>query len=124
MLFEDKIGFSYQDVSDYYLGNEEKFIVAKSLSGFLKVILPHIFGFGLFVMVALHFVIFTTTNKSNYFRYFIIITFFVSFLELFSPFFIIYGVSFFTYIKLFSFLLFQLLILAIVWILFFSIINE
>ncbi|QSZ41879.1 hypothetical protein GJV85_07080 [Sulfurimonas aquatica] len=124
VIFDDKIGLSYQSVLDYYLGNEEKFIVAKSPQGLLKIILPHIFSFGLFVMVILHFLAFTKHAKNKNVSILIYATFFVSFLELASPFLILQGVEFFAYVKIISFVTFEFLILYALWLVFDSIIND
>ncbi|MFN3134844.1 MAG: hypothetical protein ACK44H_04655, partial [Candidatus Kryptonium sp.] len=37
MLFGDKIGFTVSDVSGYYLGNPEKFLKPKSVSGLVEI---------------------------------------------------------------------------------------
>ncbi len=124
MLFEHKIGFSYQSVVDYYLGNEEKFMIAKSFSGVLKLILPHIFVFGLLSMVLLHFLVFTNLRYKKSTLVLIYLTFFTAFTEIFSPFLIISGLEFFAYLKLLSFFIFSFLILYISWLLFNSIIRN
>ncbi len=123
-LFEEKIGFSHREVINYYLGNEVLFQSSKTTTGLLKVLLPHIFGFGLFIMVVLHFLIFTSYNKSKYIYIVIIATFISGFFELFSSFFILYGFEFFAYIKLISFIVFQSLLLYIFWLLGSSIFYE
>ncbi len=91
MLFEHKIGFGFSSVLDYYIGNESKFITAKSFSGILKLVLPHIFVFGLLGMVLLHFLIFTKRRYKKSTIVLIYVTFFTAFLEMFAPFFIING---------------------------------
>ena len=123
LLFESKIGFSIQSVLEYYQGNEEKFINPKSMAGVLKIILPHIFGFGLFSMVILHFVVFTKSRENKIFRFIIYALFFIAFLELFSPLLIIQGFAFFAFVKIVAFILFEVLFLALFWILFRSIID-
>ncbi|MEN8303446.1 MAG: hypothetical protein ABFQ64_05205 [Campylobacterota bacterium] len=124
MLFEHKIGFSVQEVSNYYLGNEERFINPKTNSAVLKTILPHIFAFGLFIMVLLHFLVFTKKRDSKSVKLLIYLTFISAALELASPFGIINGMEFFAYLKLLSFGVFELLILYSSWLLFRSIIYE
>jgi len=124
ILFEHKIGFSYQGVLDYYLGNEELFIPAKSSTGVLKIILPHIFVFGLFAMVLMHFLVFTEQRYKKSTLLLISLTFITALLEMFTPFLIVNGLEFFAYLKLLSFFLFLALILYISWLLFHSIINE
>lgn len=122
MIFEHKIGFSVEDVVDYYRGDDAKYIVAKSYLGTLKVILAHIFAFGLLSMVLLHFIVFTKYKQKI--RVIIFTTYITAFLELFSPFVIIYGFESFAYVKLLSFIILELLVLYILWILFFSIVYE
>ncbi|MDT8338347.1 MAG: hypothetical protein RQ763_04030 [Sulfurimonas sp.] len=124
MLFEHKIGFSYSAVLEYYVGNEEKFISPQSAGGVLKISLPHIFVFGLFTMVLLHFLVFTKLRDRKSLLVLIYITFGVALLEIFSAFFIINGLEFFAYIKLFSFFALLALILYISWLLFESISYE
>ena len=124
LLFNEKIGFSYDEVLAYYLGNEATFMLAKTPSGLLKIILPHIFAFGLFIMVVLHFVIFTKTNKKKIMPYLILVLFISGFVELFSPFLILYGLEFFAYLKLISFFVFEILFLYTFYLLFSSIINK
>ena len=124
LLFSQKIGFSYEGVLDYYLGSEELFMMAKSNAGLLKIILPHIFGFALFFMVVLHFLLFTKHNKTKQFKFLIYSTFFVGILELFSPFFILSGFEFFAYIKLISFFLLESLLLYIFWLLLNAIVSK
>ena len=124
MLFEDKIGFSIQEITKYYLGDEEKFIVAKTSTGILKIVLPHIFAFGLFAMVILHFLIFTKHRDTKQLKTLIYLIFISAFFEIFSPFFLIIGADFFAYVKLTSFVLFEALVLYIAWLLFNSIIHN
>ena len=106
-IFSQKIGFAYESVLHYYLGNAAAFESPKTYEGLLKTILPHIFAFGLFVMVVLHFVIFTTKRNTKEFIVLIYLAFLSAFFEIFSPFMILEGFEFFAYIKVFSFFLFE-----------------
>jgi len=124
MLFELKIGFSKESILHYYLGNEELFIPAKSISGVLKIVLPHIFVFGLFSMVVLHFIVFTKERDSIKTKILIYLLFLSGFLEIFTPIMILNGFESFAYLKLFSFIVFEILIFYILYILFFSIVYE
>ena len=124
MLFEHKIGFNINAISNYYLGDEEKFIVAKTSMGILKIVLPHLFAFGLFFMVLLHFLVFTKDRGSKGLRVLIFLTFFSAFLEVFSPFFIILGAVWFSYVKVASFIILESLVLYIMYLLFHSIIKD
>ncbi|QOP45825.1 hypothetical protein [Sulfurimonas paralvinellae] len=121
LIFSDKIGFSYESILHYYLGDEAAFIPAKSYAGLLKIILPHIFAFGLFVMVVLHFLIFTQKRNTKEMQIIIALSFFSAFLELFSPFGILAGLHFLIYVKLISFFLFEFTLLYVLFILFKSI---
>ncbi len=124
LLFDSKIGFSVQGVLDYYLGNEEMFTQEKTALGILKIVLPHIFAFGLFSMVLLHFLIFTSHRNSPKAKALIYLIFITALLEIITPFFIINGYHFFAYLKLFSFFLFESLILYTGWLLFTSILKK
>jgi len=124
LLFEHKIGFSVASVSSYYLGNEESFTAAKTISGILKIILPHIFAFGLFLMVTLHFLVFTDKRGIKATRVLIYLLFSSAFLEIFSPFFILFGLEVFSYLKIFSFFMLETLTLYGIWLLFHSIVYE
>lgn len=118
MLFEHKIGFSYISVLEYYIGNEEKFVPSQSASGIIKMVLPHIFSFGLLGLVLLHFLVFTDLKVKKALLALIYATFITAALEIFAPFIIISGWEFFAYIKLFSFFIFLTLILFTLWLLF------
>lgn len=124
MLFENKIGFGVEEVTSYYLGNSEQFINAKTFSGVLKTVLPHIFAFGLLSMVLLHFLIFTKHRNTASVKNLIYLTFTSAFFEIFSPFFIILGADIFAYLKIISFIVFEILILYIAWLLFRAIFND
>ncbi len=124
LLFEEKIGFSVKEVLDYYAGNESRFMMQKSALGLLKIILPHIFAFGLFTMVILHFLIFTQYKNTQKIIFLIYLVFITAILEMLSPFFTINGFEFFAYIKLASFFLFEALIVYISFLLFWSIIKD
>jgi len=124
LLFDYKIGFSYQGVVDYYLGSEANFIPAKTSSGLLKIILPHIFVFGLLSMVLLHFLVFTKLRYKKSTLILIYMTFICALLEMFTPFLILSGLEFFAYIKLISFFIFSALVLYVSWLLYRSIVFD
>ena len=124
LLFEYKIGFSVEQISSYYLGDEDKFINPQTSSSILKITTPHIFAFGLFIMVLLHFLIFTKKRSSKTLKAVIYLTFLSAILELLSPFGIINNIEFFAYVKLLSFIIFDLLVLFSSWLLFRSIVYE
>jgi len=124
VLFEHKIGFSKLEVLHYYLGDEASFMIAKSPLGILKIILPHIFAFGVFMMVMLHFLIFTKYRDTKQLTFIIYASYISASAELLSPFMILYGFEFFAYVKLLSFFALFALQLYISCLLFISIIKE
>jgi len=124
LLFADKIGLSSTAIVEYYLGNEANFIFAKSWETVLKIILPHIFAFGLYFMVVLHFLLFTRHKDTKLFLYLSYAIFFVGFLELFSPYMILAGFESFAVVKLISFILLELLLLYTFWLLLVSIAQK
>ena len=124
MIFEHKIGFNYIGVLEYYIGNEEKFIPAQTTMGILKIVLPHIFVFGLISMVLLHFIVFTKKRYKKFTIYLIYLTFITAFLEIFTPLLIVNGFELFAYIKLLSFFMFIIFIVYISWLIFYSITKE
>jgi len=124
LLFADKIGFSSEDILHYYLGNQTTYTPAKTYAGILKIILPHIFGFGLFLMTLLHFTIFTKQRDTKEMQWLIYLSFFIAFLELFTPFMILAGFESFALLKLLSFFGFELLIIYAFFILFKSLLYN
>jgi len=124
LLFDDKIGLSSTAIRAYYLGDEANVIFAKSWETILKIILPHIFAFGLFFMVVLHFLLFTKHKDTQLFLYLSYAIFFVGFLELFSPYMILAGFEAFAFVKLIAFVLLELLLLYTFYLLLVSIFQK
>ena len=123
-LFSHKLGFSLHAIASYYLGDEQRFIPAKTYLGTLKIILPHILGFGIFVMVTLHFFLFTRYKNTKLLSFITYGTFFVAFTELFTPFMILQGFESFAVLKLLSFVLFEGIILLLIALLTHNILSE
>ena len=124
LLFQEKMGISVDGILSYYLGSEEHFTQAKSFDGLVKLILPHTFAYGLFSLLLLHFLVFTSLRKKAFAK-FLLYTMFVSAIcELLSPFGILQGFSFFAYVKLVSFFLFNFVILLVAAILLYSSLYE
>lgn len=109
MLFAHKIGFDATSITHYYLGDSE-LLVKKTTLGILKLILPHIFAFGVLSFVIIHFLIFTSYKEKTYPMMGIYIVLFTQTLEIFSPFLIINISANFSYLKLISFVLYMALI--------------
>ncbi len=118
VLFFSKIGFSYEAVQSYYLGNEALYINPKSSYGLLEVAFPHLGAMGLFIMVTGHFLLFSDKRRKRQAKKVATALFVVAFLEIFSGFLIVEGLAFFIWIKLITFALLQLLGLYLLWLLF------
>ncbi|MCJ7764519.1 MAG: hypothetical protein MUP09_01080 [Thiovulaceae bacterium] len=118
LLFFSKIGFSYEAVQSYYLGNEALFSAPKSSYGLLEVALPHLGSMGLFIMVTGHFLLFSKKRKKRLATKVVIALFIAALLDIFSGFFIVEGLIFFIWVKLAAFAVLQLLGLFLLWLLF------
>jgi hypothetical protein len=58
-MFREKLGFSYDSVVRYYLGDPEMFINPRSFIGLLEVAHFHLFAMGLFFVIFSHLLLFT-----------------------------------------------------------------
>ena len=124
VLFVNKLGFSYESVALFYLGNATQFIQPKSSYGLLETALPHLGAMGLFVFVVGHFLLFASKKqKSNAVKP-VITLFIVALLDIISGFLIIEGWAFFVWVKIVAFLLLQLVGLYLLFILFQSTISS
>lgn len=63
-MFYTKLGFSYEGVVRYYLGDPERFMNPRSFAGLLEVTHFHLFAMGLFFVVFSHLILFTTFRES------------------------------------------------------------
>ncbi len=104
ILFVKNIGLSPEAISIYYLGNEAKFQNPKSYFGILEHIYPHLAGMGIYIMVLLHFLIFTQDKKKLLKP--AVLLFVTALLNLSSGLMTLYGFEFFIYIKGATFILF------------------
>lgn len=59
LMFRDKLGFSYQGVVRYFLGDPEQFMNPRSFVGLLEVTHFHLFAMGLFFVVFTHLLMFS-----------------------------------------------------------------
>ncbi|WP_304545253.1 hypothetical protein [Sulfurimonas microaerophilic] len=122
MLFVHKIGFDPTQIAHYYLGDGD-LLLQKTNAGIFKLILPHIFAFGVLSFVVIHFLIFTDYKKRSYTLMVIYILLIVQALEIFSPLLIINVSEYFSYLKLISFIVYMLFIPLIFFWLFKSILK-
>ena len=124
ILFIYKIGFSIDSILSYYIGDSERYIEAKSISGILKLTLPHIFSFALLAMVLLHFMVFTKQRHNTKTKLLVYTINISAFFEIFSAFLIIWHIEFFAYIKIFSLFVFEISIFYLLYMLVYSIIYK
>jgi len=110
MLFELKISFDIEHAISYYMGNDELFIAVKTNSGILKLVLPHIFAYGLLAMVILHFLNFTKYKNLRAIKVVVYLVFISQFFEIFTPFLVVNISESFIYLKIISFFIFMGLI--------------
>jgi hypothetical protein len=121
LLFEEKIGLGLHALRAYYLGDEALFMSVKSTQGLLKIVLPHIFALALLSMVLLHFLRFTNTKNKKALIVLIYVLFSAQFFEIFAPFLMLHISELFAYVKLFSLLVYFVLMLTTLYLLFASI---
>jgi hypothetical protein len=64
LMFHDKLGFSYQGVVRYFLGDPDLFMHPRSFAGLLEVTHFHLFAMGLFFVVFTHLMMFSPLKDS------------------------------------------------------------
>ncbi len=105
-IFIEKIGFNLASIIAYYAGDQLHGIPAKSLYGQLEVLVPHLGAMGLFIMVVMHFLVFTPVREKKYFIPLSLLLFFSAFTSITSGVIISFGVHQFAIVKLVSFCMF------------------
>lgn len=116
VLFIYKFGFSYTMISEYFLGNEDKFILAKEFNGLLETSMYHFVAQVGIAFIIAHFVLFIK-NKSKLLLlcgYGVIL---FALLDIISPYFIVYIDENFVLLKLLSFVGFEICMFYILFIL-------
>ncbi len=115
ILLYMQIGFSYNGIVEFYLGNEEVFRPAKSYIGLLEEAHFHFFSMAILLITLTHLMLFTSLS-SGWKLTLIVVPFTSSFLEIISGWLIRYISPIFAYLKLGSFIVMQasLLILLII----------
>lgn len=107
-LFANKIGFTISNVSDYYLGNPEKFLKLKSISGLVEIAYIHFLPMALYLITLVHFV-YIVNDKFNIAL--TILMFISALLDNFGGILITQFGGAFAGVKLFSFFTLQFLLL-------------
>jgi len=108
-LFIFKYGLSPSEVYLYFAGDEEKFIMPKSIEGLLETAVPHFFAISTTIFVYAHFLLFTAVISSKQKQFLIIGLFLTALIDIFSPFGILYGYKIFAWLKVISFWSFEFL---------------
>ncbi len=62
-LFFSKMGLSPQSIVDYYRGNEERYLQARSLAGLLEVLHFHSFAMGMLLLTLTHLLLFVPLSS-------------------------------------------------------------
>lgn len=63
-MFREKLGFSYDSVVRYYLGDPELFMNPRSFAGLLEVTHFHLFAMGLFFVIFTHLLLYTPFRQA------------------------------------------------------------
>jgi len=107
LLFVEKMGFSYQSIVEYYLGNEEKFKTPVSYMGLLETTHSHLFAFAMLLLFLNHLIIFVDITRSM--KIILILGSSLSALgDILSGWFIVYVSPVFAFLKISSFVVLQL----------------
>lgn len=111
ILLYMQVGFNYEGIVSYYLGNEETFRQPKSYIGLLEEAHFHFFSMAILLVTLTHLILFTGIS-SGWKLTLIIVSFTSSFLEILGGWLIRFVSPVFAYLKLGSFLLMQISLLA------------
>ena len=111
ILLYMQIGFNYEGIVGYYLGNEETFRPPKSYIGLLEEAHFHFFSMAILLVTLTHLILFTSIS-TGWKLTLIIGSFTSSFLEITSSWLIRYVSAQFAYLKLGSFIVMQLSLMA------------
>ncbi|MEK6599151.1 MAG: hypothetical protein AABY52_02265 [Deltaproteobacteria bacterium] len=107
LLYSERIGFTYDVIVNYYLGSEEEFKNPVSYIGLLEATHWHLFVFAMALLLVNHLTVFSNLNQ--FLKLFLIIVSFFSGLGDMSAGWLIRFVSpSFAYLKLWSFIVFQI----------------
>lgn len=117
-LFIEKFGILPSDVYIYFAGNEEQFIMKKSIEGLLETAVPHFLAISTTIFVYAHFLLFTNIISSKNKQLLISGLFISASIDIFSPFGIVYGFEIFAWTKLIAFWSFEILMGLLLYILF------
>ena len=110
ILLYSQIGFNYEGIVNFYLGNEETFRQPKSYIGLLEEAHFHFFSMAILLVTLTHLILFASISTGL--KLTLILTSFTSsFLEIISSWLIRYISPSFAYVKLGSFIIMQVSLL-------------
>jgi hypothetical protein len=115
VLFVLKFGFTPDLLHEYFVGNEDKYMLAKSFCGLLKTAFIHFFAYGVILFIVSHFVMMVRGIAERKKMRLIIVTSLSGLIDIMSNFLIQYEMTF-VYIKMLSFVLFELGIVTMLFI--------
>ena len=110
ILLYMQIGFSYNSIVEFYLGNEETFRPPKSYLGLLEEAHFHFFSMAILLVTLTHLILFTSVSSGLKLGL-ALASFISTFTEIISSWLIRYLDPIFAYLKLISFFVMQLSIL-------------
>ncbi|MGI9533669.1 MAG: hypothetical protein ACR2NW_01860 [Thermodesulfobacteriota bacterium] len=110
VLLYMQIGFNYNSIVEFYLGNEETFRPPKSYIGLLEEAHFHFFTMAILLVTLTHLILFTSIS-SGFKLALILISFISTFTEIISGWLIRYVSPVFAYLKLSSFYIMQISLL-------------
>ena len=106
LLYFSKMGLTYASVTEYYLGSEERFLIARSYQGLLELSHFHLFAMGMLLLVLTHLMLFVRL-KDNTKLWLIVVPFLSALLEEGAGWLVRFAHPWFAYLKIAGFLLLQ-----------------
>jgi len=119
--YSEKIGLSFNNTLEYYLGNADKFIKGKTISGLMLISTMHFIPMAIYIFTLLHF-IFILNERYNITL--TVLTFISAFFDNVSGFLIILYSKYFSYLKLLSFITLEVLLILCSLFIFFNLIRN
>jgi len=102
-----KLGFSYQSVSEYFLGNPDKFLQPRTAMGLLEITHIHLFTMGVVLLAVTHILaLFPLKEKLKLWLF--SMAFMSAFLDILSGWLITFVHPYFSYLKMLSFVVLQI----------------
>jgi hypothetical protein len=117
-LFIEKFGLIPSQVTLYFAGDAENFIMPKSFEGLLETAVPHFLAISTTIFVYAHFLLFTDVISQKKKYQLISALFITAMIDIFSPLGIIYGYEIFAWMKVLAFWSFEFLMGLLIFVLF------